>query len=413
MVMGMLAFSNASAIAQPNAKAVLVTYTNIALTTYEDSLTAAKSLQAAVDSLLARPDETTLKAARDAWIAARIPYQQSEVFRFGNPIVDAWEGQVNAWPLDEGLIDYVETSQYGAQSDENRFYAVNVIARKSIHIGGRMIDASHIDKSLLRNQLHELGGVEANVATGYHAIEFLLWGQDLNGNGPGAGARPATDYDPDHCSHGNCDRRAAYLKTATDLLVDDLAEMVAQWRDTGDARKSILNGDPGTSLSRALTGMGNLSFGELAGDRMKLGLMLHDPEEEHDCFSDNTHNSHFYSALGIRNVYWGQYKRIDGSLVSGPSLSNLVAARDAKLDTEMRNRLDATQDAMAGLVKMAKAGKKYDQMIAAGDKEGNRAIQNAITALTVQTKSIERTVSLLGLAKIKFDGPDTPGPVFK
>ena len=31
----------------------------------------------------------------------------------------------------------------------------------------------------LENKLHEIGGNEANVATGYHAIEFLLWGQDL------------------------------------------------------------------------------------------------------------------------------------------------------------------------------------------------------------------------------------------
>ncbi len=54
-----------------------------------------------------------------------------------------------------------------------------------------------------------------------------------------------------------------------------------------------------------MTGLGSLSYGELAGERIKLGLMIHDPEEEHDCFSDNTHASHFFDALGIRNVYLG------------------------------------------------------------------------------------------------------------
>ena len=60
-----------------------------------------------------------------------------------------------------------------------------------------------------------------------------------------------------------------------------------------------------------MTGLGSLSYGELAGERMKLGLMIHDPEEEHDCFSDNTHASHFFDALGIRNVYLGTYRRVD------------------------------------------------------------------------------------------------------
>lgn len=162
-------------------------------------------------------------------MAARVPYQQSEVFRFGNPIVDAWEGRVNAWPLDEGLIDYVDAS-YGDENDENAAYAANVIANPTLTLSGEQIDASTITKTLLSDVLHEADGVEANVATGYHAIEFLLWGQDLNGTGPGAGNRPATDFDTENCTGGNCERRIAYLTTASELLIDDLKEMVAAWR---------------------------------------------------------------------------------------------------------------------------------------------------------------------------------------
>ena len=123
------------------------------------------------------------------------------MYRFGNAIVDDWEGRVNAWPLDEGLIDYVDAS-YGADSDENDLYAVNVIANPELVVNGRAIDATMLTPALLSETLHEAEGVEANVATGYHAIEFLLWGQDLNGTEAGSGARPATDFDPEDCTGG-------------------------------------------------------------------------------------------------------------------------------------------------------------------------------------------------------------------
>ena len=154
--------------------------------------------------------------------------------------------------------------------------------------------------------------MEANVATGYHAVEFLLWGQDLNGTGPGTGNRPASDFDTKNCTGGHCDRRADYLRAATDLLVDDLAWMTAQWGPDGDARKTIVDGTNEAGLTAILTGLGSLSYGELAGERMKLGLMIHDPEEEHDCFSDNAFASHYFDALGMRNVYLGRYRRVDG-----------------------------------------------------------------------------------------------------
>ena len=403
------------AFAQSQERAVLAHYAALAHAVYEDSLIAAHDLRKAVGALIARPTEQNLAAAKTAWKAARVPYQQSEVYRFGNAVVDDWEGKVNAWPLDEGLLDYVAAS-YGAESEENPGYRANVIANPSFAFGGRAIDARRIDKKLLADTLHEIGGVEANVATGYHAIEFLLWGQDLNGTGPGAGMRPASDFDPASCSWGNCDRRAAYLQAAADLLVDDLAWMVAQWAPGGDARKELVGGDVGKGLAAILTGMGSLSYGELAGERMKLGLLLHDPEEEHDCFSDNTHYSHYYDALGIRNIYLGTYRRVDGTMVAGPGLSGLVAAASPGVDKELRGMLDATMGAMGAIVKAAEGGEAYDQMIGSGNKAGNARVQAAINALTAQTKGIEKAVSALKLASIEFEGSDSlddPEAVFK
>jgi len=399
-----LAASPASAQTAP--KDVIKTYADIAQAGYTDSLDTAKTLKLAVDALLAAPTADNLRGARAAWIAARIPYMQTEAFRFGNKIVDDWEGQVNSWPLDEGLIDYVASS-YGTESPENAFYIANVIANTTLVIGGKKLDTSNITKELLADTLQEAGGVEANVATGYHAVEFLLWGQDLNGTGPGNGSRPASDFDVKNCTNGHCDRRAQYLHAATDLLVDDLAWMAAQWATGGEARKTLEEGGNEAGLTAIMTGLGSLSYGELAGERMKLGLMIHDPEEEHDCFSDNTHASHFFDALGIRNVYLGTYRRIDRSLVSGPSISELVRAKSSAIDAEVRAKLDATMDAMNTMYLRALTTESYDQMIGEGDDVGNQVVERVIEALLDQTKSIERAAAVLDLKAIEFEGSDS------
>ncbi|WP_298728007.1 imelysin family protein [uncultured Ferrovibrio sp.] len=387
-------------------QAVLKTYADIAQAMYEDSLQGARNLHKAVAALIAKPSEATMKAAREAWLAARIPYQQTEVYRFGNAIVDDWEGRVNAWPLDEGLIDYVDTSSYGEESDENPLYTANIIANTQIKFGGKTLDASKIDWKLLR-KLHEVGGVEANVATGYHAIEFLLWGQDLNGTEAGAGNRPWTDYAKDGCTNGNCDRRAQYLAVATQLLVDDLAWMAKQWQPGGDARKALTEKGVDAGIGTILTGIGSLSYGELAGERMKLGLLLNDPEEEHDCFSDNTHNSHYYNVVGMLAVYNGEYKRTNGAVVKGPGLSQVVRESSPELDREMLAKLNATLEAMTALKQRAESKEAYDQMIGAGNAEGNAIVQAAIDRLTDQTRTLERVVASLDLKAVEFEGSDS------
>ncbi len=387
-----IAMAGSAPAQAPSTEDILKTYADVALAGYEDSLTTAKALDTAIDAFIAAPTEDNLTAAKDAWKAARIPYQQTEAFRFGNAIVDEWEGRVNAWPLDEGLIDYVAAS-YGTESDENGLYAANVIANPSITIDGAAVDAEQITPAFLQDTLQEAGGIEANVATGYHAIEFLLWGQDLHGTGPGAGARPASDFDTANCTGGNCDRRAAYLGAASDLLVSDIEEIVAAWAEGGPARTALAE----TGVATILTGMGSLSFGEVAGERMKLGLLLHDPEEEHDCFSDNTHISHLYDAIGIRNVYLGTYQRIDGSIIKGPSVADLIGSKDPALAKEIAGLLDDSVDKMQDLAQRAETVERYDQMIGEGNAEGNAVVQTAIDALIAQTRGIERAVALLEL----------------
>lgn len=403
------------AVADVTPEAVIAHYVDVAEAKYGDALATAKALDAAIEAFLANPTDETLQAARSAWLAARVPYQQTEVYRFGNAIVDDWEGRVNAWPLDEGLIDYVDAS-YGAESDENSLFTANVIANPSIEINGKTIDATKITPALISETLQEAGGIEANVASGYHAIEFLLWGQDLNGNGPGAGDRPATDYSLENCTNGNCDRRRDYLGAASDLLVADLEEMAANWKTGGAARLALEKTGVAGGLSTILTGMGSLSYGELAGERMKLGLLLGDPEEEHDCFSDNTHNSHRYDAVGIRTAYTGVYTRPNGSEMTGPSLADLLAAKDPAIAQELSDDLDATIAAMEAMVERAETVEAYDQMIAVGNDEGNATVQAAIDGLITQTRSIERAIAALELGTIELEGSDSldsPDAIFQ
>lgn len=388
------------------AQAVVKHYADMAHAIFSDAHSTAVDLQKAVDALLANPTDETLQAAKQAWLAARVPYMQSEVFRFGNPVVDEWEGQLNAWPLDEGLIDYVEGDYQHALGNPGA--TANIIANKQLQIGEDKIDVSEITGEKLAS-LNELAGSEANVATGYHAIEFLLWGQDLNGTNAGAGKRPVSDYiEGEGCTGGNCDRRRAYLKAATELLVSDLEEMVNEWKAgvADNYRASLEKESAENGLRKMFFGMGSLSLGELAGERMKVALEANSPEDEHDCFSDNTHNSHFYNAKGIRNVYLGEYRRVDGSTLSGPSLASLVEGTDPQLNSTLKTDLETTEAKLQALVTSAEQGEAFDQLIDPDNSEGQAKVRAAIGALVQQTASIEKAAAALGIGDLNPDTAD-------
>lgn len=393
---------------EARARLVINHYADLALAAYSDALSEARELRGQIDALLAQPNEQTLAAARQAWRDARVPYMQTEVFRFGNAVVDEWEGQVNAWPLDEGLIDYVADDYQAVMGNPGA--RANIIASQSLKIGEQQLDLSELDADLLAS-LNELGGSEVNVATGYHAIEFLLWGQDLNGTDAGAGERPATDFATgEAATGGHNDRRRDYLTVVTDLLIRDLEAMVAEWQPDQDNYRADLAADSvENGLRKMLFGMGSLSLGELAGERMKVALAAHSPEDEHDCFSDNTHFSHFYNAKGIENVYLGEYQRVNGDTVSGPSLSDLVAASEPQLDEALKADLNASEAALQTLVDSAASGVHFDQLIAPGNAEGAATVNGAIDALVEQTTRIEKAALVLDIQALN---PDTANHSF-
>lgn len=384
-------------------------YAELASATYQDSLALTEQLASKIDLFLADPNNTTLISSKQAWTDARKVYGLTEVFRFSHPVVDEWEPQVNAWPLDEGFIDYVDASNYYFELG-NPVGQANMVATDAIQLGTETISTKPYTTALLAS-LNEIGGTEANVATGWHAIEFLLWGQDLNGTNAGAGERPYSDYlTGEQCTNGYCDRRREYLSTVTQLLREDLAFIVNEWHpDMDNYRATFLQMPADEKMRRVLYGIGSLALGELAGERMKVALYANSAEDEHDCFSDTTHNTLYANAAGVVMALDGQYKNISGELLDGPSLFNW-----AEQNTDLNETLQASADkALLGLeriVTSAAGGEAFDQLIAPGNTEGAEKINAAINGLIDLTKNVELLASAMELGVLN---PDNAGHSFQ
>lgn len=307
-----------------NKEAFLENYANIVYASYEDSYNTAVALQEAINQFVSNPTEEGFTACKTAWKAARIPYGQTEAYRFyGGPIddEDGPEGLINAWPLDENFIDYVE-------------------GNPDAGLINNPTDYPEINKEVLEALNESIS--ETSIFTGYHAIEFLLWGQDLSASS--AGQRPYTDYVTGGTA-ANQDRRGAYLQVVADLLVDHLNLMLDEWKPTGAYRKDFLeNTDVDVALGRIFTALGELSKGELSGERMFVAVDSRDQENEHSCFSDNTHIDIEMNLKGIENVYFGIYTRVNGSTVSGVSLDDLALQADiTKASTALAAFTDAKE----------------------------------------------------------------------
>ena len=360
-----------------SAASVAAQYATLVHANYEDTLTSAKAMQAAIKAFTAQPSAETLAEARKTWLAAREFYGQTEAFRFyGGPIDDdkGPEGQINAWPMDESYVDSVEGKPKGGLSN-NRKIAIT--------------------KKALAAQ-NERGG-EENIATGWHAIEFLLWGQDLSETGPGN--RNFEDFVDG--KKPNADRRRQYLTVVTELLVDDLGFLVKSWAPDAKSnyRAKFAKGNM-ESVRKMLVGLGSLSRGELAGERLEVALNSQDQEDEHSCFSDNTHRDAVTNAKGIQNVWLGEYKRADGSTVKGASLRDLVAAKNPSL-------ADKTTQQIAASVAAAEAIQApFDREIIGGkDAPGRQRIQKTIDSLTQQSKDLVEAANAIGITKLTLVQP--------
>lgn len=344
-------------------EAVATTYADLVHAGYTDATTGAEALGTAIEAFVAAPSDETLGAARQAWLDARDQYSPTEAFRFYDGPIDnpddGPEGQINAWPLDEAYIDYVDGD--AAAGIVNDAAGVPEITTETVVAA------------------NEVGG-ETNISTGWHAIEFLLWGQDLSDAGPGA--RPVTDYTTSPVA----ERRATYLQLLSELLVADLTSVRDEWAPDGGAYREEFLGDPGQAVSNMLRGMGALSAGELAGERISVAYETKDQEDEHSCFSDNTTADILGNASGIRMVYLADHPDVDGT-----SLSDVVAEADPDLDEKLRGELDASVGFAEGLQP------PFDQLILGEDDAAGRVqLLELIESLQGQGDTIAEVASQLG-----------------
>jgi putative iron-regulated protein len=288
-------------------KAVIENYANLVHANYKDALTDAQHLQEKIDEFVANPTEAGFEHCKESWLEARETYGQTEAFRFANgPIDDADgpEGLLNAWPLDENYIDYVEGSaNTGIINDVANFPSIS---------------ASMLDS------LNESGG-DKNISVGYHAIEFLLWGQDLTApSDKKAGQRSFTDY----TTLSNASRRGQYLKLCASQIVNYLSGLVEEWKPSGAYRTTLMAQNSTESLKIILQSIGIMGASELGGERVLAAYSAKDQEEEHSCFSDNTHRDVILNIQGVKNVFTGTYASNHGNSVNGKSIADLLKAKD-------------------------------------------------------------------------------------
>ncbi len=356
---------------------VAANYAALVHANYEDVLTTARTMQDAIRTFTQAPSADRLTAARTAWLMAREFYGQTDAFRFyGGPIDSdiGPEGRMNAWPMDESYVDSVSGKKTSGIVNNRK----QVLSKKALA------------------SLNERGG-EENIATGWHAIEFMLWGQDLSETGPGN--RNFEDFVDGKAP--NADRRRQYLTVITELLVDDLASLVKAWAPGQKANYRAGFEKGGTeSLRKMFVSLGSLSRGELAGERLEVALASQDQEDEHSCFSDNTHRDAVTNAKGIENVWLGRFTRLDGSTLQGPGLRDLVTAKDpalAQKTTQQINRSLMAAEAIPAPFDRAIAGAK--------DSPGRQSIEKTIASLIAQTNDLVASATAVGITQLNLSKP--------
>ena len=346
---------------------VVETYAAGAHESYARSLASATALDVAIDNFLAAPSQVRLDAAKRAWLRARDDYGVTEIYRFYDGPIDneenGPEGLINAWPMDESYVDYVEgNADAGIINNPDLFPT--------------------IDADVLVSANEE--GGEENVSTGWHAIEFLLWGQDMNADG--AGYRPVSDY----TDAANADRRATYLAVTSDLLLSHLQDMVNAWAPgANNYRSEFVSKDVDEAITNIITGIGEMSRGELAGERMTVAYEARSQEDEHSCFADNTTSDIIANALGVQRVYLGQYGN-----VSGPGIMDLVAEEDEELAQSLADEINRS------VILARSIPAPFDNLLAEGlpdSDPGRRAVLDTIVSLENQTDTIVKAAEMIGI----------------
>lgn len=305
-----------------DAKAEIQGYAQLAADTYAAALSDGQTLRTAIAAFLATPDDETLARARDAWINGRRSWELAEAFRFYDGPIDVADNEVgplnrlDGWPVEPSAIDYVEDNPTAGIVNDMK----QALTRATL-VGQ--------DKT-------------GHPVTGWHAIEFLLWGQEPTGAAE-PGDRPVTDYLP---NQPNNDRRRTYLKLTADMLIDDLHYLVESWdpksRNSYAAAFRVLN--QREAIGRIMNGVAQLTGQELATNRLAGALDTKDSRRLTSRFSETSYQDFVFALRGVRNVWTGDF---GGE--TRPGLSTLVGRIDPVLAQKILHALDHAEESVAML----------------------------------------------------------------
>ena len=375
---------NEMAVNKMENKTLLGTYSDIAAKNYSDTLSDAVALKFRVGVFASNPTQENLDMAKEAWLQSRESYGQTEIFRLSNGPIDAedgWvaqkygalEGQLNAWPLDENMIDYT------VDADGKRTSGNIIDTKGKFNPGGEGSQAVNVKKITVDaiTALNENGG-EANVATGHHAVEFLLWGQDQdysnfvkNGVAKGdlqAGNRPLSDFTTDK----NAKRRLDFLKAASAKIVSDLDTVNSAWTNDAMYSKALnseltgehasKNIDKKVALTQIFAGMGVFIKSELANERIAVAVLTPSEEDEHSCFSDNTHRDIALNYQGFKNVLTGSYNGMSYGKAPIDALGEQERKRVNALMSSIEEKIDSINE-------VAENSRHFDRQIRPNDPQ--------------------------------------------
>ena len=368
--------------------AVMGTTWRLGMTYFNESLLAAQLLNNSIDSLLADPRAETLAEAKRAWSIARTPYLRSEIYRYISPRVASWEGRVNTWPIDAKLIDYVSM---GTAYNQRKMANANLISSKEILIDGDIIEVVSLNQKVLDSLSKEdqFTGYEKNSFVGYHAIEFMLWGDSTYGGQLSTDERPWTDFaiNEKMCTGGYCERRRAYLKLISDRLVSDLEHMASLWKPGAEVTSFILSQDPHEFIEQLIRGAADFVQLEMAEKGANLALSSHDPYKVYNVFSRQTHLSHFYNFEGLYALFKGCYIPTPGIPLdvvkfNERSIDGGTQVLDLYVDANATK--NAMENAMASVENIRESGEQgsyFDLLIEEGNPLGNKQVEFFVSQL--------------------------------
>lgn len=277
--------------------------TVVIIPTYAELRELATKLHDCTVTLAKNPAEAQLAECQDAWVKARVPWEQSEGFLFGPVTDEGLDPAMDSWPVDHQQLD--------------------------------ALTASDVDLSA--------GSITANLGggmKGFHTIEYLLWGMDHE--------RTAADL-------ARAPREAEYLVALTEALSLDTQQLVDSWTGTEEvesfADKFAASGKKGGLYSSELDAVQELlgaTIGicdEVAFGKIAEPFKARDPDLIESQYSYNSLYDFADNIRSIRNIYLGSR---DGTVAKN-SFSSVVRKYDLDLDEEVRSQVEQATDSILAI----------------------------------------------------------------